>query len=432
MVEIKISEIDRVFGHVKVDINLAMENIDVKLKITQVNRFIESIVVGKHYVEVPYIVARICGACSISHLLASIHAIEDALKITPPSDVKVMRRILHELQVIQNNALFLYLLALPDYLECKNIYELAKKHVKILKDALKLNSLCLKIIEEIAGRIVHPSRCTIGGFTKDIPIGKIRKFIALVKEMKKIALESIHLFTNLELPKFEETAKEYAALNTDEPYTFLEGKIKTSTGLEIEPKQYHTIIKEFSIPYSTSKICLLQGRPFYVGPRARLNTNWHKIPQEYKNLLNNVNIPIRNPFANITVKALEILYCIDDILNKLYELESKPHLKLRTSMMIEKREGEGIGVIEAPRGLLIHHYKFSKSGTIKYANIITPTCINSKHMEISTIDLVKKIIDVEGINTDIIEREVPKLIRSYDPCLPCATHAIKINVRIHR
>ncbi len=412
-------EVDRVFGHVELEVTISDDEVVTKFKVVHDPRFIELAMEGRHYLEVPYIASRICGACSIAHYLASIKAIENALGIEVPEEINSLRDVLNNLQIIQNHILQLTFLALPDYLGVKDFTSLLVKARSIVKLTMKLNSLILKAIKALGGRIVNPNVPYVGGFIKELSrddIDIVRKYVI---ESRFVFNDLINGLKTIKLPSLSDVANNYLVLKLRDHYLSSGDLIVASDGFSFKPLDYMNYIEEVSSEGSNSKLVLYKGNPVHVGPRARLLAYRESI----KEVISAVgNIDLSNPFSNLLAKLVEIKYLLETIPDIL------DNLRLQSTYEIEKPKvlsGEGVGVIEAPRGLLIHHYAI-EGGRVKYSNIITPTEINSRHIEVSARELATKLLESKPVNTEELKEVLSLLVRTYDPCLPCAVHVIKV------
>lgn len=425
MNSIKIENIDKVFGHVSLEVIVDKDKINSRFIVTQDARLIENVILGKHFYEVPDIASRICGACSISHLLASIRAFENALGIEVSEEVEKLREVINEIEVVQNHLVHLYLLALPDYMGCTSINDLLRKDINLVKRVFKFNELCLKVIEILAGRIVGPTKCTIGGFAKEIRNENLNIALKILKDLEEYAYSTLELFLNIDLPKYKDIENNHISIFDTEDYKFLGYYLQTNEKLVFKVNEYKNYIREEEVDYSTCKRCFLKDKPYYVGPRARLNLNWDRMEPEVKEIALRV-IPLESPFDNIRAKAIEIVQCVKHSIQLMEELVGK---NLPKAEKVEKiKESEGYGLVEAPRGVLIHHYKIDNHGRVTYANIITPTTMNSHHIERNATNIAQELLS-NGENLDNLKQILTKLVRAYDPCLPCATHLVKIKVR---
>lgn len=414
-----VERIDKVFGHLELRISLKENEVDSKFRVVQDARLIEAVIEGRRYDEAPLIASRICGACSIAHFLASVTAIENALGVELPEDAMVLKEVMNKVQVAQNDVVHLYLLALPDYYGAKSLGELLAIKPEIARQGFQLNSLCLQAVDLLAGRIVNPNTYRVGGFTKTFPREKIERVIKALRRAEEYAKEIVEHVMELEAPELQDPAPNYLVVESPIGYLSLGDHIVGSDGERFHGLKYQEYLKEETVEYSNSKAYLYKDRVFHVGSRARLLAYGERLVG-LEDYVSKINIQLGNPFNNLKAKALEILYTIMDSREKLEELKDKT-MRLRTEVKLQ--EGEGVGVLEAPRGLLIHHYRVNRDGRITYANIITPTAMNTRHIEASARVLGRKLLE-ENIGIDEVRRQVSMLIRAYDPCLPCAVHVV--------
>jgi len=413
-------EVDRVFGHLRLEVYMDEGGARARFSVTQEPRFFEKILVGRRFDEVPFIASRICGACSVAHFLASIYAIEDAMGVEVPEDVLLLRDLANQLQTAQNHVVHLVFMALPDYMGFSNLDEMLENASPLVKEGVRLNSLCVQAAKLLAGRIINPTVGGVGGFHLDLDPYRIDKAVNLLKEAEKLAEDLADAVLKLHLPELEERTSNYAVLDAPRGYLTKGDIIKLSSGAEIKAREYTNIFTEVTTEGSTSKLVTVGGSPLYVGPRARLNA-YRDLIKELKHYLEPLPHRMRNPFYNVKAKALEILYTVKNVRRVLEELRGRS-LKLRTEVRV--RGGEGVGVIEAPRGLLIHHYRVDDDGRLVYANIITPTVFNARHTEESVEQLAASMLRSGEMNDEKLGRLAEMLVRSYDPCLPCATHVV--------
>ncbi len=412
--------IDKVFGHLVIEVSIDEEKVRARFLSKQEPRFIESILRGRRFYEVPFVTSRICGACSIAHFLASIYALENAMNIEVHEDIKLLRDLMNQIQIAQNNVVHLLFLAIPDYLGVANLEELIKREPELVRDGMRLNRLCLQAVNLLAGRIVNPNTCNVGGFYREFEPAKIRKVIVLLKEAESLAKKFVDFVFQLQIPRLEEVSQTYAVLESPREYLVKGNDIILSTGRRIPAEEYQKVFMEVVAEGSTSKIVTVDNGSLYVGSRARVNAYYERL-RELENYVKVLSPPSRNPFDNVRAKAIEILYTIKNVRDKLSELADR-RLKLRVDFTV--REGEGVGVLEAPRGLLIHHYRVDSDGRIVYANIITPTVFNARHIEECAEQLAVQELRSGSLDVEKLRRLTMMLVRAYDPCLPCATHVV--------
>ena len=419
--------IDRIVGHATLDIDMERGALDARFKVLNDPRFIEAIVLGKKYYEVPSIVSRICGPCSISHTITATMAIEKALGVSVPEPVRILRRIAVLGEVVENHLLHLTLVCLPEYFGYADLIEVAKYKPELLKSILLIRSQLSKIMEMISGRLVHPNTLMIGGFSKTLGKTKLEEAKNMLREIRGKIIDIAEIFLEIEFPEFEVIMEACASLRDD--YLYIGDEIITSDERRVRAEDYRKVFIEDVQPYTTSKRVTLEGLPVYVGARARVNLKADMLSERAKSYLKARRFPLRNPFDNLRAQAIELIHCMDAmemLIEEVLNILEAKSIHVGSGIMI--REGAGVGVSEAPRGILIHHYEVNCWGNVVYANVITPTTINCRHVEVAALELIRHYFYEDAPATEI-ERYLRKLVQAYDPCLGCATHSVKINIR---
>ncbi len=376
----------------------------VNLNVHEGERLFEGILVGRTADEMHWITPRICGVCPIAHNLASLAATEDALgvKITPTS--KLLRRLMQVGQNVQSHVLHAVFLALPDYIGIDRITELDFKDPKKFELALFLKELGDEIAYVVAGRNVHPTRTTIGGFHK-----------APTKEELEALLEKIKIAT----PKAKALADFFVGLPYPELQVDLEllaqkdGKVLSNKRESFSIKDYKKNIEEEVKKYSTAKFGSYKGHVYMVGSLARL---YHK-SFYYKDIAS-FKLDFKNPYHNNLAQAIETFFELEEAASIIKELLKG---KIDTRIATPSKEPSlcGIGAVEAPRGGLYNEVHFDKDGIIKYANIITPTVQNLTSMENTAEALLAQHSEKSHKE---LEHLMEMLIRAYDPCITCSVH----------
>lgn len=422
--EVKIAPVSRVVGHITLNVKIEEDEVKAKLKVLNDPRFIEALVVGRRYDEVPEIVSRICGPCSVNHTLASIVALENALGVKPSEDVELLRELLCQAVNIQNQAVHLYFLALPDLVGCENIVDLVRQYPAAVKTGLELKTCGNRLIEAIAGRIVHPTACVVGGFTETPGQGRIDHAIRMLEESRKHAVEAADLFLGFEVPELDSVSDLHLFTCGKSEYPFIGSSLSASDGTVFASSDYAKSIEEEPQTYTTAKYCLLNGSSFYVGSRARLNVYAKGLADSAAEYVSKLRLPLRNPFENIPAKAIETLHCVERCIGILNAIKDR---KLKTKSDVRVSAGEGVGTLEAPRGVLIHDSNVDENGIVRRYNVITPTALNGKHIEASLEELAKERID-QGKSDEELKLGLGSLVRAYDPCLGCATHMVEIAI----
>ncbi len=410
----------RVEGHLMFTVDVKTGNAQVE--VMEGVRLFEGFVRGRKYDEVPYIVSRICGLCPCSHNLCAIKAIEDAFEIQPSEQTIKLRKLIVFGEVIQSHLAHLYLLALPDYMGVKDVFDIYKKHPEEVKIGLKLRENANYMLEVVGGRPVHPISTTINGFLKIPTQTQLKELLNKMKESVEYAVKTVELFAKLEIPNFERKT-EYVALKNENEYGLYDGKVVSSEGLNVESKDYMETVVETVKPYSTAKFSHRNGKPFYVGALARVNLNKDQLNENAKKLMENMrlNFPSYNPYHNNLAQALEVVHCVEESIRILEEL-------LSTGLKNEKGEvkvkpGKGGSVVEAPRGVLYHSYVFDEEGYVKEASVLTPTAQNIANME---EDIRVILPTISSLPKKQMIKKIESLIRAYDPCISCSVHLTQI------
>jgi sulfhydrogenase subunit alpha len=389
--------ITKIEGHGSLTIDWRKEK--VQLNIHEGERLFEGMLVGRTAEEMHWITPRICGVCPTAHNLASLNALENALKIKPTETTVLLRDLMQCGQMIQSHVLHLFFLVAPDYLGIDRATELAKKDLKLFKQILSLKEVSDEIVNLVGGRNVHPTRTTIGGFHR-MPTQKgLDKLLSKLEQTKKAAEKSVKIFSSFEYPKLK---VDLVLVAQDK------GKIISTEGTSLV-KDYQKDIKEEVRSYSTAKFSKYKGKEFLVGSLARLAVG------EPKAMAKKYEIDFSNPFYNNLAQAIEILYYHQ----KARKIIKKLSLKNRIIEPGKRPSLKGIGITEAPRGGLYHEVHLNKDLTISYANIITPTAQNLTSIEKSAQALLEQ---TSKYSKEKREKLLEMLVRAYDPCITCSVH----------
>lgn len=401
-------------GNLKID----FQKNKAELHIEEGERLFEGILIGRNYHEAPFITSRICGICPIAHHLASILAIEKAFGIVNNETTENLRKLLLSAQIIQSHNLHLFFLALPDYLGYDSGLEIIKESPAEFHLSLNIKRAMDEIITIVGGRLVHPINPIIGGFAKLPTKNQLAKVRNLLEETIDEVQDVVKLFANLEYPKLNRRTEYLALINKNE-YAIYNGQIGSTKTKPFSVKEYKTQIKEIIKPYSTAKFGLKNKHGFMVGALARINLKYRYLnPLSLKILRKlGLELPLNNPFYNNFAQSLEMLHFYEEALiitNKLLEMDLNPR---KTPLKI--KPGEGIGTVEAPRGILIHHYKIDENGKITECNIITPTVCNLTNIEEDANELLRI---TKKLSQTKRKKLLEMLVRAYDPCLTCSVH----------
>lgn len=424
--DISINRLSKIEGHADLDIKIKDGKVEhVDLHVMENQRFYTQAVKGKLALAVPQMVSRICGTCSVAHLTGCIEAVEKTLDITPSEQTMVMRKLMMHSLMIRDHALHLYFFVAPDLFGIDSILDIDEDKKEIIHQALHVKEAGNNLSNLIGGRSVHAMFEQVGGFTRVIDNDKIPEVVEELKSIRPLIIDLAELFYNCDWEMKRKTR--FVALKTDD-FSYLEGYIATSEGEKIEEKDYWNHLHSVVLPYSQAKGFEFEGKEYMVGSLSRLNLNKEAMHENTKKDMKKYldAFPSDNIYHNNLAQAVEIMHSID---HSIELLENREFVKEEIAKPT-KMSGEGVGVIEAPRGTL-YYYLGVEDGKVKYANLVIPTAQNLINMR---EDVRKVVTDICGDNVaptkeweGKIKLEVEKMIRAYDPCMSCASHFLKIN-----
>jgi sulfhydrogenase subunit alpha len=390
---------------------------EIRLDIFEPPRFFEGFLVGRKFDEVGDIVSRICGICPISHMTTALQAVEDAMGVVPSRQTRRLRRLMCIAQLAASHIIHLYMLALPDYRGHPGFLTMVPEFKREAENFLRMKDAMNGVGECIGGRALHPISMVVNGFTK-LPSPKDLETLARsIEKVLPRARETAKMIGGLPTPDLP-TDSVYFALRKNGEFALSDGRLVSSTGLDLDVHDYSLFFKEEQVPYAMAKKSFTrEGSPFMVGALARMNLKFDQYHEATRDLAGElgVTVPDTNPFHNNLAQALEIH---DGMLET---------LELLSSITLEKedaefkvREGEGMAITEAPRGLLMHRYVVNKRGFIEKADLRTPTSHNFACMEKDLRALACRYPEDDELGS--LRLKCEKLIRAYDPCFSCSVH----------
>jgi sulfhydrogenase subunit alpha len=424
---IEVSPISRVEGHGDLIINVKDKKIEKLIfRIPESPRFFEAMLVGKKYDEPSHITSRICGICSVAHTCASMKATERAFNIKPTKQTINLRKLIYHHENIQSNALHVYFLAVPDFLGVGSVIPLVETYPEVVNIALRTKKMANDMVRIIGGRAVHPIRTVVGGFTKlptEEEMINMRKMLtAYYPDFEK----SLEVLKTLNIPDFERET-EYISISDTVDYALYDGDIKSSDGWEIDDQKYLDKINEKVVQHSTAKHCWASRDSYMVGALARFNNNYEKLTEKAKEYAEELGLkaPCYNTYMNNIAQFVEIVHGVDDSIRLIDKILEEGLDDDKAMVDIKPGSGRGVGVVEAPRGLLIHDYTYDDRGRVKKANLIIPTNMNYANIEQDMQSLLPNIIDK---SEDDIRLACEMMIRAYDPCISCSTHLLNVKL----
>jgi len=397
----------KIEGHGTLKINF--EEKKAKFQVEESERLIEGLLLGRNFLQAPFITSRICGICPVAHNICSFAAIENALSIKVSYGTILLRRMLLSGQIIKSHLLHLFFFVLPDLAEIKSSIELSKKYPAEFHLMLNIKRATDKILREIGGSPTFPSNTILAGFKNPPPLDKLFAVRDSIYEVIDEAEDLIKLFSKFTNPELISAAKLICLNSFGDFYP-------------IYPGEFTEEIQEIIKRDSTAKRAFLKNSEIIkTGALSRLNYSSEKLKPKAKKTFLNSGINPKNPFHNNMAQAIEILHFLEETADLIGELSEK---NLSNAKGIEKiklplSSVSGTACIEAPRGILFHSVKIDPQGKITDYNIIPPTQINLASLEKEINELIKKN---KKNSLAQMKKEIERLIRAFDPCITCAVH----------
>ncbi|MDP3964145.1 MAG: nickel-dependent hydrogenase large subunit [bacterium] len=420
-------EITKVEGSATLDVEVKKGKVTrCQFGISEYKRFYTQAMRGKAAKALPSLLARICGTCSNAHLTCSIEACEDALGIVPSEQSVLMKHLTMYGLNIRDHALHLYLFALPDMFGKDAFFDFDENDPaqhQILHDAFAIKAAGNYLSIIIAGRSVHGMNPMVGGFMKVPTEAETEEAINKLESVRPAVLRTVKLFEESDFSFDRQTS--FMAL-VAKPFSYLNGHIISDAGDFIREKDYRDHLEHVIIPYSHASGYKHKGKSYMVGALARINLAKDTLHPKTKETLKQTLelFPSTNIYHNNLAQAVEILHCLDQAVDILQ------NTKFTKEPLVEptKKEGTGIGVIEAPRGTLYHKVTINTAGNVVEGDIIVPTGQNQINIEQDMARLIETMLP-ENPTKDSLQLELEKLIRAYDPCMSCASHFLKLKVK---
>jgi len=459
MREVTIDPITRLEGHGKITIflNEAGNVENAYLQVPELRGF-ERFCVGRKAEDMPQITSRICGVCPVAHHYAGTKALDAAFNVEPPSAAKKLRELMYSGYIIYDHTLHFYYLGGPDFIvgpdaqpEKRNILGVIEKAgLEISKEVIKHRAYGQKITEIIGGKATHPVCGLPGGISKSLSEEERQEIEKIATSSVEFAKLSLKLFHDIVLgnEKYVEMIKNNAytlktyymgLVDENNKVNFYDGKVRVvdpngNEFLKFEPKSYLDHIAEHVEEWTYVKMPYLKkvgwkglvdgaGNGAYrVGPLGRLNAAdgmaTSLAQEEYELMYKTLGgKPIHSTLAFHWARLIELLYAAE----KAVELCKDPEMTSTKIRNLPGKPGEGVGIVEAARGTLIHHYVLDENALIKNVNLIVATTNNYPAICMSIRDAAKGLIHGGNVNQGLLNK-VEMAFRAYDPCFGCATH----------
>ena len=466
MKRVEISPATRIEGHARIAIflNDNGEVQDAFFQATELRGY-EKFLAGMPIEEVPRVVSTICGICRAIHFVAALKASDGVYGVEPDDAAVKIREMMMHAHFVEDHAITLYALGLPDFIppesqEERNIFGLFRVLGREFgREVLRRRGHAVKILELLGGKHIHPVSAIPGGWSKRIDEEERLKIERYSRELLELGVKTVEVAERLIGQRMEEFSHETFTLEINwvgtvdgrNALSLYEGyqRIIDSSGREVGRflgNEYSEVIAEKVVPWSYSKIPYLkafgwkgfvesrgsadsESSPtglYMVGPAARFNVadrlTTPLARDAFERMLESAGEkPVKNIILNHWVRAIELLYAAE----KLYELSQDEEITspVTSGAPDVSVTGEGIGVVEAPRGLLIHHYTTDSRGIVRDANLIVATTQNMGAINLAIKKAARNFIRNGKVDDAVINR-IEMAFRAFDPCIACATHSI--------
>ncbi|ACH38982.1 cytoplasmic [NiFe]-hydrogenase, large subunit [Citrifermentans bemidjiense Bem] len=413
----------RVEGHGSVKVYREGSRVErVELCLTDSPRLFEALLVGKSYLEVPEIVCRICSLCSTVHKVTALLAVENAFGVEVSGATALTRELIMQGGMIQDHALHLYCLLLPDLLGVPGVTGLAQKAPELLKAGLSIKRVGNMIQETVGGRLIHSVNIRLGGLGQRV--GK-KELLRLRHELESVlpACRDAYRLFRTPFPFPELPSPNALAVDPCGAGRSAAIRCRMGGGESFAVSGYREAIKESVLPHSNAKYSKVMGKEATVGALARLSLGV-RLRAQAQGVFDEVKHEIlgRDIRGNSLAQAIELCDAAEraiELIDRLVEEGQGPPDDVGPVL----RAGRGSAACEAPRGLLIHSYGFDSNGICTEADVVTPTALNQGAM---ARDLLALARGMEGEETKKMTTALERLIRCYDPCISCAVHVLKL------
>lgn len=447
---ILISPVTRIEGHAKISIYVDDEGRVESAQFHVVEfRGFEKFCEGRPFYEMPGLMARVCGICPVSHVLASSKAGDAILGVQITPAAKKARRLMNYAQVLQSHALSFFHLSSPDLLlgmdadpAKRHIFGVAAEDEDFARRGIRLRQFGQRVIELLGGKRIHPSWGTPGGVLKALTEDERKEICGWIPEAYKSMEIALDRFKAI-LDSFEQEVRHIGnfpslfmgTVDEDGYMEFYDGRLRimdsegniVADGLK--PWRYQTFLGEASEEWSYMKFPYYKpmGYPagmYRVGPLARCNVV-HAIgtplaDRELKEFRQRRWTVRNESFLYHWARLIEMLHCVE----RIEELMDDPDIVSEHVRVRADRNNEvGIGSCEAPRGTLFHHYEVDENGLVRKANLLIATAQNNLAMNKTVEQAARHFVNARKLEEGMLNR-VEAGIRCYDPCLSCSTHAL--------
>jgi len=396
-----------------------------------------------HYVrgvpaeQITVIVPRICGVCSTAHQVASVKALEDVFGVVPPPLAEDIREVLLLGQLIQNQATSLFIFTMPDRVNASSLFELSRSEAgkarafSLAQMALRIRKIGTDLISLAGGQFIHPIKTVIGVVTSGIPRVKADQLILTIEELLPVATDLLDIYWDLSMQMVDRIG----SWGDDEPTHYLASteannyrlnsrrlRVMKPDGSEapsFDPHEFEAYLQITESEYSYAGISSYLGHIMRANSLARVNlaeSFGTPLADAYRErFVETFGKPAHAIMFFDLCRGIELVYALE----KARQMLSGDLEHGETEIGYTPRDGTGFGLVEAPRGPLIHRYEV-ENGLIKSADFVIPTVHNMLAIRRALTVVAKRYVSHEGIDAEL-ERAVGRVVRAFDPCIACAT-----------
>jgi sulfhydrogenase subunit alpha len=422
----EVGQLTRVEGEGSLDLRVAADGtVAAQLRIFEAPRYFERLVIGRTPDEVLDIVARICGICPVAYQMSAVHAFEDLFEVPIDAAVRALRRLMYCGEWIESHSLHIFLLHAPDFLGYPSALEMAHDHLELVGRGLAIKKLGNRIVGILGGRAIHPVSVRVGGFSRAPRAHDLDELRAPLQAAIADAEETVRWAASLDTPRSDREPR-LVSLRHPSEYPMSDGRIVSSDGIDLAPSDWGRAFHEEQVPWSHAlQSRAADGVPYLLGPTARVALAGDQLHPIARAALDATGISPeelrRNVFRSIVARSVELLHALaeaSDIVAA-YEPPAKPYAPWKP------RAGIAAWATEAPRGLLFQRYRVDAAGKVRAAQIVPPTSQNQAAIEHDLALFAPAVLDLPH---EEATGRLEQLIRSYDPCISCATHFLDVRI----
>jgi coenzyme F420-reducing hydrogenase alpha subunit len=420
-ININVEHIARVEGHGNIHIQIEDGQLaECTWEVVETPRFFEVMMKGLSIEMTTMLASRICGICSISHALVNARAAERALNIEIPETAQKVRLLAKHAETLQSHSLHLFFLVAPDLLDVGSVIPVLSTNPQLIEIATSLKNYANKASDLLVGRTTHPTAIKVGGLTGVPRKSQLRRLLDDLEDTLPYLAKALDVFKILWLPDFVRET-EFVSLKGEGDYPFIGGDLISSDGVHKGEDDYLAMTNEYMDDYSNSKLSRLSRESMAVGALARYNNNHEWLHPKAKEAADALKLKpnVHNPYYHNLAQLVECFHVVYETIDMIEELLDSDNSVYSTP--IEIRAGEGVGAVEAPRGILYHYLKTDDDGKIVKANCVIPTGQNHANIHFDLRKLVSEFA-ATGMEEAEISKRAQMLVRAYDPCISCSVH----------